>query len=115
MGDPAWSTEELMTFSVTHVDGSMEQPNDLSELSALLRELAFASAEHGDVAVGHESGWSLTVLARGRIVWENVEDGDAPQHLDGLSDDAILGLMALVALGEISAVSDRRWLPGYGS
>jgi hypothetical protein len=104
-----------MAFSVTHLDGSMELPEDVSGLSALLRELGSASAEHGDVAIGHESGWSLTVQASGRVVWENVEEDDAPKHLDGLSSDAILGLMALVALGEIDAVSARPWVPGYGT
>lgn len=104
-----------MAFSVTHIDGSMEQPEDISGFPTLLDELAEATAEHGDVAVGHESGWTLTVLARGRVVWENVEEGSAPQHLDGLSRDDTLELMALVAVGDIDAVEARSWVPGYGS
>lgn len=104
-----------MAFSVTHIDGSMEQPEDISGLPTLLDELADATTEHGDVAVGHESGWTLTVLARGRVVWENVEEGTAPQHLDGLSREDILELMALVASGDTGAVEARPWMPGYGS
>jgi len=104
-----------MTFSVTHVDGSMDPPDDISGFSALLDELQEATVEHGDVAVGHESGWTLTVLARGRVVWENVEEGGGPQHLDGLSRDETLELMALVASGDTDAVGSRSWVPGYGS
>lgn len=104
-----------MTFSVTHVDGSMNQPDDISGFSALLEELQEATVEHGDVAVGHESGWTLTVLASGRVVWEDVEEGDGPQHLDGLSRDETLELMALVASGDTDAVGSRSWVPGYGS
>lgn len=104
-----------MTFSVTHIDGSMEQPDDVSGFAELLGELNAATVEHGDVAVGHESGWTLTVLARGRVVWENVEEGSAPKHLDGLSRDEILELMTLVAAGDTNDVEARAWAPGYGS
>ena len=104
-----------MTFFVTHVDGSMEQPDGDTGFAALLDELDAATVEHGDVAVGHESGWTLTVLVRGRVVWENVEEGRAPKHLDGLSRGETLELMALVAAGDEVAVEARPWVPGYGS
>jgi hypothetical protein len=104
-----------MSFFVTHIDGSMEQPDDVSGFAVLLGELDAATIEHGDVAVGHESGWTLTVLIRGRVVWENVEDGSEPKHLDGLSRDETLELMALVAAGDDGAVETRPWAAGYGS
>ncbi len=104
-----------MTFSVTHIDGSMDQPEDMTGFPALLDELADATTEHGDIAVGHESGWTVTVLARGRVVWEIVEEGTLAQHLDGLTRDDTLVLMALVADGDIDAVDTRPWVPGYGS
>ncbi len=104
-----------MTFSVTHIDGSMDQADDTAGFAALLDELSGATVEHGDVAVGHESGWTLTVLASGRVVWEDVEEGDGPQHLDGLSRDETLELMALVASGDVDAVGSCSWVPGYGS
>lgn len=105
----------MMTFSVTHIDGSMEQPDDISGFAVLLDELNDATAEHGDIAVGHEIGWTLTVLASGRVVWENVEEGDEPRHLDGLSRDDTLELMALAASGDTDAVESHPWVPGYGS
>jgi hypothetical protein len=81
----------------------------------LLDELAGATVEHGDVAVGHETGWTLTVLAGGRVVWENVEEDNEPMHLDGLSRDETLELMELAAAGDAEAVDFRPWTPGYGS
>ena len=104
-----------MVFSVTHIDGSMDQPEDVSGFRSLLGELADATVEHGDVAVSHESGWTLTVLAGGRVVWENVEEGGEPEHLDGLSRDETVELMELAAAGDVDAVGSRSWLPGYGS
>ena len=115
MGDPTRSTEEQMTFSVTHIDGAMERPADVSGFADLCDELNAATIEHGDVAVGHESGWTLTVLPRGRVVWENVEEGSTPRYLDGLSRDETLELMTLTAAGDLDAVEARPWAPGYGS
>jgi len=105
----------MMTFSVTHVDGSMNRTHDISALSALLDELEQATVENVDVAVSHESGWSLTVLASGLVVWENVEEGGAPRHVRGLSRDETLELMELVASGNTDAVGSASWIPGYGS
>jgi hypothetical protein len=93
----------------------MEQPDNIAGFPALLDELTDTTIEHGDVAVGHESGWTLTVLASGRVVWEDVEEGTAARHLDGLSREDILVLMALVASGDTGAVEARPWVPGYGS
>lgn len=104
-----------MPFTVVHIDGSMGRPDDTSGFPALLDELDDATAEHGDVAVGHETGWTLTVLASGRVVWENVEEGDEAHHLDGLSRGEIVELMESAALGDFDAVESRSWVAGYGS
>lgn len=104
-----------MGFTVMHIDGSMGRPDDESGFPALLDELDDVTAEHGDVAVSHETGWTLTVLASGRVVWENIEEGGEPHHLDGLSRDETLELMELAALGDFDAVESRPWAKGYGS
>lgn len=105
-----------MAFSITHIDGSMEQPQGTYNLSGLLDELEQADLEHGDIAVGHESGWSLLVLPHGRAIWENVEDDDGePRHLLGLSRTATLELMELAAAGDLEAVEAHPWAPGYGN
>ena len=103
-----------MTFSVTHIDGSMEQPQDTSNLSRLLNELEQADLEHVDIALVHESGWGLVVLPHGRVMWENVEDDDGgPRHLEGLTRQATLRLMELVADGDLESVEAHPWVPGY--
>jgi len=99
---------------MTHLDGCMEQSDDLSRLPALLEELREATDEHGDVAVGDESGWTLTALASGRVCWENIETGDDPRHLDALAHEDVLNLLELTASGELEAVESWAWLPGYG-
>jgi hypothetical protein len=104
-----------VTFSVTHIDGSMEQPQDTSNLSRLLNELEQADLEHGDIAVVHESGWGLVVLPHGRVIWENVEDDNGrPRHMEGLTPRATLKLMELVADGDLETVEAHSWAPGYG-
>lgn len=102
-----------MTFSITHLDGSMEQPKDHSVLASLLEELVHADIEHGDVAVLHESGWTLTVTSNGRVIWENVESDLRPRHLNGLAHDEVIRLMDLVARGAHDAVDAQPWSPGY--
>ncbi len=67
-----------MAFFVQHLDGSSERPTATVRFASLLDELERASTEHGDVAVTHESGWTLTVFGGGRVAWENVEEDDEP-------------------------------------
>lgn len=102
-----------MSFVMTHIDGTMERSDDPTRLAALLDELASATTEHGDVAVSDPSGWTLTVL-EGRVVWENVEDGATPRHLDGLSHDETLDVMSALSAGRIDSLEALPWKPGYG-
>lgn len=102
-----------MAFTITHSDGSMERTDDESRLEALLNELTMTDSEHGDIAVSHESGWTLTVL-RTRVVWENVEDGSAPRHLDHVTRDETLALMRAASAGDTGAVETGPWESGYG-
>jgi hypothetical protein len=55
-----------VSFSITHRDGSMERDPPTPALDALIRELdAAEDDEHPDVAVQHESGWSLSAFSSG--------------------------------------------------
>jgi hypothetical protein len=103
-----------MTFFVTHIAGSMEQPQDTSSLWRLLNELEQADLEHGDIAVVHESGWGLVVFPHGRVIWENVDDDGGPRHLEGLTRQAMLRLMELAADGDLESVEAHYWTLGYG-
>lgn len=95
-----------------HVDGSME-PATVAALPALLDELSQADDEHPDVAVKHESEWTLSVYRSGKVVWENVEADDEPRHLDGLVREATLALMAALINGRLDVIEAQPWAPGY--
>ncbi|HEV2070773.1 MAG TPA: hypothetical protein VGR26_13350 [Acidimicrobiales bacterium] len=73
-GDAEWRPTELsglaVAFFVQDLDGSSERPTATFRFVSLLDELERATAEHGDVAVTHESGWTLTVFGGGRVAWE---------------------------------------------
>jgi hypothetical protein len=102
-----------MAFTITHVSGAMESDPPLSALPALLEELATADAEHPDVAVGHESGWTLSAFSRGALVWENVEEPETVGHLTDVDRLEIRRLFEAVAMGDVDAVSALPWRPGY--
>ena len=71
-----------------------------------MAELAYAEPKEDiSVAVGHESGWYLTVLPDGNVLLDNSEiDGADPESAMLHQDDLIEAFRA-VARGDIAAVS----------
>ena len=51
-----------MAFTITHVSGAMESDPPVEAVRDLVEELAGADVEHPDVAVSHESGWTLSAF-----------------------------------------------------
>ncbi len=102
-----------MAFTIAHLDGSMEQQAPLGSIAALLAELDQADGEHTDVAVSHESGWTLSAFADGRLVWENVEGDEEPAHLENVPRDEAVRLGTLVATGDLEQVAAEPWRAGY--
>ncbi len=102
-----------MAYTITHLDGSMEQRAPLDSIADLLAELDRADGEHTDVAISHGSGWTLSAFADGRLVWENVEDDDEPAHLEGVPRDEAVRLSRLVATGDLDQVAAQPWRAGY--
>ena len=93
----------------------MEHEPNLSSLEGLLQELEVGDdREHADVAVKHESEWTLTMYPAGLITWENVEDG-TPRHMRGVDGQQILRLMRATAQGDLALVEQSPWLAGYGT
>ncbi len=70
--------------------------------------------EHPDVALTHETGWSLSAFPSGLVVWENVEEGNAPGHRRSVERAELRQMWRLLAAGDVEAVKQRGWLPGYG-
>ena len=109
---------QSMAYHVTHVFGEMDTPG-LEDLGAVLDELANADQEHFDVALSHESGWTLSVFAGGRLVLENVEQRATERHTSGLDPlgrdkNMILGLWTSLAQGNVDQViASLSWQPGY--
>jgi hypothetical protein len=107
-----------MAYHVTHVFGEMDTPG-LEDLSAVLDELANADQEHADVALSHESGWTLSVSAGGRLILENVEQRATERHMSGLEPlgrdkNMIIGLWTSLAQGNVDhVIGSVSWQPGY--
>ena len=92
----------------------METLSSPEAVGALLAELdAGDDAEHPDVAIAHESGWTLSAFPSGLVVWENVEDGE-PRHLAGVSRERVRAMFDALAAEDLDAVEAQEWQPGYG-
>lgn len=102
-----------MAAHVVHVGGEME-PAASELLEPLVAELDLADDEHPDVSIEHESGWGLSAFPSGLLVWENVEDGDAPRHMTGVSRSETLRHFRAVLDGDLDTVHRLPWSPGYG-
>ena len=87
----------------------MEHDPPIESLDALLAELDYIDHEHPDVAVSHESGWTLSAFPSGRLIYENVEDLDIPPRQLFLDRAARNGLFRLVAAGEFERIEAYRW------
>ena len=101
-----------MSYHVTHWTGKAEHDYPVSGFGDLLDELTKADAEHPDIAVTHESEWSVTVYRTGYVVLENLEAGE-PFHLGQLDRNAMLQLMVAIAEGRIDDVRAKPWVAGY--
>jgi hypothetical protein len=101
-----------MAYHVTHTSGAMESSPPLTILARLLDELATADAEHGDIAVTHESEWCIMVSRSGYVVLEHLENG-GPRHMRNLPREKILELLTRLAHGELATIEEESWSPGY--
>ena len=103
-----------MAFTITHNSGAMEEQPPRESITALLDELSQADPDHPDVAVSHESGWTLSVFPSGRVVWENVEEDDEPRHMFLHDRTELVQLLNTLADGRVGDVDLAAWQPGYG-
>jgi hypothetical protein len=104
-----------VAFSVTHRLGDMDKGRSDTDFEALLDELAIDDPEHPNVAVSHESGWTLGAFPRGRVIWEDIEsDETAPRHRRGVTRSEVLSLFRALAAGDLATVEAVGWEPGYG-
>jgi hypothetical protein len=108
-------------FTIMHRIGNHERSDDLRVLDSLLdeleEELDWADDEHPDVAVGHESGWTLSVFRGGRVFLEDVEceTAETARHADLADRESVLEVCRLVATGRFEALERFDWVDGYGT
>jgi hypothetical protein len=103
-----------MAFHIIHRLGNMDEPVGTPDFRKLLLELEEdpEDVEHASVAVTHESEWSLSAFRGGYVVFEHLENG-SERHMRGISDDQIIQLWKSLAMGDIQAVEQASWAPGY--
>ena len=109
-----------MGFSARGRWSSSESNPPIGRLREILRELDIETGdfEHPDVSLKHETEWCLSAFLSGRLIWENVGDGDEEtptvkpaRHMKGVSRQKVLELCKLAA-GNIAVVEAEPWLPG---
>lgn len=104
-----------MAYSITHRSGAMESNPPIDALDALLAELDYIDQEHPDVAVSHESGWTLSAFPSGRLIYENVENLDLPARQVFADRAAARGLFGFLAAGDVERLEAERWEPYVSS
>ena len=94
-----------MTSYICDRWGAMEREPRVERLRELLQSLDIEDNEHPDIARTHETGWSLSAFASGRLVWENVEAGDSnARHMTCVPRDKVLDLWLKLAQSEVVVV-----------
>ena len=94
-----------------------EQTRNLSPdgFENVILEVRSAGEEHLCASLTHESEWALSFYRDGLLVFENVEDTDAPpRHLRDVGIGDTVSYWSLLAVGDLTALERLPWLPGYG-
>lgn len=112
---PQAGPEVRMSVVVTTRQGAMIRDPSPAVIAGVLAELDGAKDdEHPDVALSHESGWTLSAFPSGLVFFENVEEDEAPRHLAGVSREGVRELWAALMAEDFAALERQPWQPGYG-
>ncbi len=103
-----------MVCSAQNRNGAFIRDPSPDQMRALIASLAEHDQVHPDIALKHESEWCLSVFGSGLVVFENVESGEGPWHMRGVSQDRALELWLNLAAGKISDLKSLPWSIGYG-
>jgi hypothetical protein len=87
-------------------------PSD-NDLVAALEELKEKDPEHPDCWVSDDAGWSIAAHEGGLVTFENVETGEGPWHMRGVSPSAVHQYWRTLISGDIAALHKLPWEPGY--
>jgi hypothetical protein len=103
----------MVTYLNTRWGGSSRDPS-MDALCAALAELQTRDPEHPDCWLCDEHGWTVAVHETGKIVFENVETGEGPWHLESSEPAVAITLWQLLQQGQIERIKQRAWIDGYG-
>jgi len=73
-----------------------------------------ADDEHPDIALSHESGWTLSAFPSGLVIFENIEEDEAPRHLAAVSRETVHELWSALMAEDFAALERHPWRSGYG-
>lgn len=94
--------------------GHCESDITEAQMKKLLAQLDIEDEEHHSVSLTHESEWCLGAYPGGLVVWENLEQGE-PRHIKSVSREHVLKLWLQLAQGNLVALEQEPWRPGYGN
>ncbi|MEV4915963.1 hypothetical protein AB0K47_04005 [Streptomyces tirandamycinicus] len=104
-----------MSITFTHRDGGMEDGTEAGVPSLVAELDGPIDDEHPDVSVtDDDSSWIVSAFQDGTLVLENLEDNDVqPRHLQHVSRAEMIRVMAIMVRGDLAALQQLDWLPGY--
>jgi len=103
----------MNTYLTTRFGSDLKNPSG-RQIDEALAELTISDEEHPDVSFRNEDEWSISVFPSGKVILENLEEGD-PLHMKGASIQKVKELWALIAVGDIETLKKDGWKPGYGN
>ncbi|MET7730910.1 hypothetical protein ABZT02_06040 [Streptomyces sp. NPDC005402] len=93
-----------MSYFLNNVWGDSIDEPDEARIREVLAELKNSDSEHFDIALVHDSGWSLSVYPDKAVVWENViNDVTLPCEFTFDSWQDVLKALLNLSRGEVSA------------
>src|SRR5262245_51203859 len=105
-----------MSFLLVNRQGAMVRDPSMAAVDPVLAELdGPPDDEHPDVALSHESGWTLSAFASGLVVSENVEADDPPRRLTEVRREQVRELWLALAVGDFEAIEQQPWQPAGGA
>jgi len=84
-----------------------------AELREALAELEQEDAEHPDCWLSDENNLTISAYHGGKVVLENPETGEGPQHLKDQTPEDILKLWLFLQDGDLTGIRSKTWKEGY--
>lgn len=104
----------MATHLTTRWGKTISNPNS-QDLASALGALDKPDDEHPDCWLSTEDGWSISVFQSGLVIFENIETGEGPWHMKGVSRSAALELWQMLQSNDLLSIQTKPWDGGYGN